>query len=62
MRKQLRIIKCSDPQLWYANLVGKCVPLMGIDEDGYWSEEPGGYKKIIRLDDAEILDEDDPCS
>ena len=57
MRKQLRIIKCSDPQLWYANLIGKCVPLLGVDDDGYWSQEPSGYKNIIWQSDAEVIDD-----
>lgn len=59
--KQLRITKCSDPQMWYAGLVGKTVPLLREETEGYLSREPKGYTNIVRKEDAEIIDGDEPC-
>lgn len=52
---QLLIKKCSDPQLWYANLVGQKVVLLREDSEGYWSREPAGYTNIVRRDDAQVI-------
>lgn len=53
--KKLLIKKCSDPQLWYADLVGQEVELLREDRDGYWSREPAGYTNIVRRDDAQVI-------
>ena len=53
---QLRITKCSDPQLWYARLVGQTLPLVREDEDGYWSREEAGFLNIVRREDAEVIE------
>lgn len=55
-QKQLRIIRCTDSLMWYAGLVGQTVPYLGRCTDGYHSREPAGYRNIVRLDDAEIVD------
>lgn len=52
---QLLIHRCSDPQLWYADLVGQQVPLVTEDESGYWSREPTGYLNIVRREDAAVV-------
>ncbi|WP_170941722.1 hypothetical protein [Cellvibrio mixtus] len=52
---RLFIHKCSDPQLWYADLVGHEVELLREDSDGYWSREPAGYTNIVRREDAEVI-------
>ena len=53
--KVLVIKKCSDPQMWYADLIGKTVPLLREDADGYWSREPSGHTNIVRREDAEVI-------
>lgn len=56
--KKLLITKCSDPQLWYAGLVGKTVELLREDSEGYWSREPSGYTNIVRREDAQVIDDE----
>lgn len=53
--KQLLIKKCSDPQLWYAGLVGQQVPLVREIPEGYLSREPAGFTNIVRREDAEVI-------
>ena len=55
---QIKIIKCSDSQLWYANLVGQCVELLWEDTDGYWSREPAGYTNLVRREDAQVMNDE----
>lgn len=55
MRRALRIIRCSDPMMWYSGLVGKLVPLLRIDADTYLSVEPDGYTNIVWRQDAEVV-------
>lgn len=55
--KKLRITKCSDSRMWYANLVGATVPLLREIPEGYLSREPDGYTNIVRREDAEVVDE-----
>ncbi|WP_339615231.1 hypothetical protein [uncultured Gilvimarinus sp.] len=52
--KTLLIKKCSDPQYWYADLVGTHVPFIREDAFGYVSREPAGYTNFVRRDDAVI--------
>lgn len=52
--KTLLIKKCSDPQYWYAGLVGQQVPFVGEEFDVYVSREPAGYTNFVRRDDAVI--------
>ena len=55
--KQLRIIKCNDPLMWYAGMVGQYVPYLGEWRgEGYKSREPAGFINIVRFDDAEIVE------
>lgn len=56
--KELLIKKCSDPQLWYAELVGQKVELLREDSEGYWSREPAGYLNVVRREDAEVVDDE----
>ena len=49
----LRITDCSDPQLWYAGLIGAHVPHEGFAPgDGYRSREKSGHVNFVRLSDA----------
>jgi hypothetical protein len=59
--KQLLITQCSDSQMWYAGLVGKTVPLLREEPEGYFSRESKGYTNIVRKEDAEIINGDEQC-
>jgi predicted short-subunit dehydrogenase-like oxidoreductase (DUF2520 family) len=56
--KRLQIIKCSDPQMWYAGLVGKQVPLLREISEGYLSREPAGHTNIVKREDAQVIDDE----
>lgn len=56
--KLLKIIKCSDPQMWYAELIGDYLPFIREDGDGYWSREPAGYSNLVRREDAQVIDDE----
>lgn len=56
--KQLRIIQCSDPQMWYAELVGQTVPYLREDADGFWSREPAGHTNIVKREDAQVVSDE----
>ena len=50
----LSIKRCSDPQRWYFDMVGKNVPALGHDPVSGWkSKEPAGYTNFILAGDAE---------
>lgn len=59
--KCLRIKKCSDSLLWYANLVGKDVPFIRELPEGYLALEPAGYTNIVLKSDAEFNIEEKTC-
>lgn len=49
---RLRIIRCPDPSMWYANMVGKVVLCEMLDVDGWWAREPEGHINVIKFEDA----------
>lgn len=52
----LKVSACSDPQKWYACMVGDYVPLNGGASGGQWrSREPAGYVNFIDHDDARVV-------
>lgn len=53
--KALRIIKCDDPNKWYASLVGEVVPLLEVEKTEYKSKEPKGFINFVSKEDAEIV-------
>ena len=55
MERKLLITGCSDPLMWYANMVGQVVTLLGVDDECYWSREPAGHRNIVKLSDARIV-------
>ena len=55
MERKLLITGCTDPLMWYANMIGSVVPLLGVDDDCYWSREPAGHKNIVKMSDARIV-------
>ncbi len=52
---ELKIIGCSDPQMWYSDKIGQVVPLLFKIEEGYMSREPAGFANIVLEKDAEIV-------
>jgi hypothetical protein len=58
IKRSLKIIKCSDSLMWYNKLVGQVVPYVREYDDCYMSREPAGYLNIVKLEDAEIIDEE----
>ena len=48
--------------MWYADLVGKEVPLLREIAEGYLSREPSGHTNIVKREDAEIIEEETSCS
>ena len=60
--KALRILKCSDDDLWYQFLVGTVVTYLGEDEDVYWSDHPSWHRDIVHKEDAELLGEEEIIS
>lgn len=57
----LKIIRCRDPLMWYAGMVGSLVPYCGEWPEAYKSREPAGYTNRVEFSDAELvsIDEDD---
>ena len=55
MERRLLITGCSDPLMWYANMVGQVVTLLGVDDEYYWSREPAGPRNIVKLADARTV-------
>lgn len=57
--KALKIIDCTDPMMWYRDMVGETVTLArhpDVDQDVYWSREPAGYLNIVHKKDAEVIE------
>jgi hypothetical protein len=49
----IKIVACSDPQLWYAGQIGQHVPNFGLTRsDGYRSREQAGFTNFVREADA----------
>jgi hypothetical protein len=55
---ELKIIGCSDSQVWYRDRVGDTVQYLGREGDVYWSRDSGGYRNIVFLCDAVIVDDE----
>lgn len=57
--KTVRIIKCSDPQYWYADRIGKEFVPEGVYNDQrtnlkfFWTREPAGYRNIVLQADTQ---------
>ena len=50
----VKVVACSDPSLWYADLVGRVLPRRGWSgESGYKSNEPGGFTNFVRAGDGQ---------
>jgi len=55
---KLKIIGCSDSQVWYRDRVGDTVQYLGREGDVYWSRDSGGYRNIVFLCDAVLIDDE----
>jgi len=56
LKRMLLITHCSDPQMWYADLVGKQVPYLGEwPGEGFKSREKAGYVNLVKFADARIV-------
>jgi len=52
----LRIVRCTDPSLWYAGRVGSLVPYEGNSfSQGWVSRERGGYRNYVQRNDAQLI-------
>lgn len=58
--KVLKIIDCSDPAYWYADMIDKYVPYIRElpSESVYLSREIEGYTNIVKICDAELVELD----
>ena len=54
--QMLKIIKCSDPIRWYANLIGQTVPYVGDSMCEYMSQDRVGCVNYVQYEDAELVD------
>lgn len=61
-KKELLIVQCSDPMMWYADQIGCRVPIIGEDSLYFLSREPAGYSNIIKKTDAKIVPAALPCA
>lgn len=52
----LRVINCSDPMMWYQDLVGEIVPFVNDDGFSFWSRERCGFINTVQYCDAELVD------
>lgn len=52
--KELTIVGCFDPMMWYRDLVGEKVDFVKEDDDYYWCREPEGYINIVHKSDGII--------
>lgn len=53
MVEKLLIKACADPQRWYADKVGQCVPFLGESYGEFKSREDSGYINFVQYEDAE---------
>jgi hypothetical protein len=54
---RLLIVRCHDPLMWYAGMVGKEVLYLGTwkDDGLHKSREPAGFVNVVRPTDAIII-------
>ena len=57
---RILIIKCTDPHLWYAKLVGEYVPYRGfiVEEKLYKSRQRDGYTNFVQERDGKLVPEE----
>ena len=54
--KMIKIVRCTDPMLWYADKVGELVPFLGTWPEAFKSKEGAGYVNIVKFEDGMVVD------
>ena len=54
--KMIKIVRCTDPMLWYADKVGELVPFLGTWPEAFKSKEDAGYVNIVKFEDGVVVD------
>lgn len=53
--KVIKILKCSDPMMWYADKVGQTFPFIGVWwPEGFKTREESGYVNFVKYEDGLI--------
>lgn len=55
--KYLLIVRCLDPLMWYARLIGQKVPIIREEGEYYWSREPAGFLNIVHKSDVTVCED-----
>lgn len=57
LQSNAKIIKCSDPMMWYRSMIGELILIEKETEDYYWSRERNIYNclNILHKSDVELL-------
>lgn len=50
----IKIIKCSDPLMWYNSHIGGEFDAYRLSGDEYLVRAPDGYSNIIKVSDCEL--------
>lgn len=53
-RKKIRIMRCNDPSLWYAEHIGKKFEYLGTFGNEHATREPAGFVNYVKVQDAFI--------
>ena len=54
--KTIKILKCSDPLMWYRDKAGQEVPYLYSLSDCHMSREDCGLANIVMKEDCEIIE------
>ena len=57
--KELKIIKCNDPSMWYYNKIGETLPIIQEFENEYLSREEAGFTNIVKKSDCVLISDFD---
>lgn len=54
LNSMVKIERCEDPSMWYANRVGQNIRIERVDREGLWAREGGQFNAInvIRFTDV----------
>ena len=52
---KVKIKRCSHPNFWYKELIGKVVPLIEMDESNYWCQDELGQRQAVMKQDGELI-------
>lgn len=57
-KKKVRIIKCSDAQLWYNEYVGSIIEVVE-DKGELLTKDAHGYNNIVKLGDIQFINDEE---